>query len=277
MNRINATVMWLFRLGSLLGFLEVSGCAAAGPAAANAHAHEPSHVGDASNAVTLERMPEQLETDFALSALPRHLRNSATVYLLDPQKGYVLGRKGQNAWSCIVERTEWRFEDFRNDVYTPLCYDAQGAAHHLKVWFDVAELRAKGLSPTEVRVEMEKRFDAGAYTAPTRPGFSFMVAPLMRTRPSPDPTPDPRSRVVITMSMPHVMYYAPNLTDSDIGPTPAPSPFPFIFEHGPQGYMIQLLGEKEKADILASETDLLKRLCGYRSFLCIDAPSQGAH
>ncbi|MHA4809013.1 hypothetical protein ACX0G9_12945 [Flavitalea flava] len=29
-------------------------------------------------------MPVSLETDFALSALPAHLREGATVYLLDP-------------------------------------------------------------------------------------------------------------------------------------------------------------------------------------------------
>jgi hypothetical protein len=35
----------------------------------------------------LEKMPVDLETDYALSALPPHLRNDATVYLLEPQKG----------------------------------------------------------------------------------------------------------------------------------------------------------------------------------------------
>jgi hypothetical protein len=31
----------------------------------------------------LEKMPADLETDFALSALPPHLHQNATVYLLD--------------------------------------------------------------------------------------------------------------------------------------------------------------------------------------------------
>ncbi len=35
----------------------------------------------------LERMPAHLETDFALSSLPPRLRDGATVYLLDPNKG----------------------------------------------------------------------------------------------------------------------------------------------------------------------------------------------
>ena len=43
---------------------------------------------------TIEPMPPQLETRFALSALPPALRDRASVYLLDPGKGYHLSRQG---------------------------------------------------------------------------------------------------------------------------------------------------------------------------------------
>jgi hypothetical protein len=36
---------------------------------------------------TIAPMPAELETRFALSALPPALRDKATVYLLDPKKG----------------------------------------------------------------------------------------------------------------------------------------------------------------------------------------------
>ena len=54
----------------------------------------------------LEKMPASLEARFALSALPPHLRDGATIYLFDQAKGYVLNRKGTNGFSCIVMRTE---------------------------------------------------------------------------------------------------------------------------------------------------------------------------
>src|SRR5437762_13989497 len=57
----------------------------------------------------LERMPESLEVRFALSAAPPHLRDAATVYVLDPAKGYVLNRKGINGVSCIVVRSDWQW------------------------------------------------------------------------------------------------------------------------------------------------------------------------
>src|SRR5438876_5125864 len=76
---------------------------------------------------TIEQMPAQLEMQYALSALPPALRDKATVYLLDPKKGYQLSRHGMSGVACLVERTAWEQSDYRNDIYVPLCYDAAGA------------------------------------------------------------------------------------------------------------------------------------------------------
>jgi hypothetical protein len=211
-------------------------------------------------------MPKDLEVRFALSALPPHLRSEATVYVLDPATGYLLDRKGTNGLSCIVERTEWARAEFRNDIYTALCYDEEGSRNHLRVYMDTAAMRAKGMSAEAVKKEIARRFANKNYVAPKRMGLSYMVAPLMRTYPNPDAS----DHNVMTMSMPHHMIYAPNLTDRDIGGAPPPSPYPFIFEQGPQGYMILLLGEQEKAKVVADSKQLLADLCAYRSFLCLN-------
>lgn len=223
----------------------------------------------------LEKMPASLEVSLALSALPPALREKASVYVLDPAKGYVLERAGSNGQSCFIGRTEWKFADYRNDVYDPICYDAVGAKNQMRVWFDVAELRAKGLQPEAMKREIEARFRAGVYKAPDRPGVSFMTAPLMRSYMSLDPK-DKDS--VMTMSMPHVMYYAPNISAADVGGTPCPpcAPYPFVFEPGPHGYIIQRLGDAESAKIVADEAGLVSKLCSYRSALCL-APRHAGH
>ena len=69
-------------------------------------------------------MPADLERDFALSALPAHLRDSATVYLLDPEKGYYIARQGTNGFSTFVNRTEWEWAEFVQDDYAAISYDA---------------------------------------------------------------------------------------------------------------------------------------------------------
>jgi len=74
--------------------------------------------------VNLEPMPADLEMEFALSALPDALRADASVYLLDPKQGYKLARKGKGTLERLVERTVWEWAQYRDDIYIPLCYDA---------------------------------------------------------------------------------------------------------------------------------------------------------
>lgn len=218
---------------------------------------------------TLEQMPPELESRFALSALPPALRERATVYLLDPNKGYQITRKGTSGVTCLVERTVWEWADFRNDIYIPLCYDAVGTKAHLKVIMDAATLRAQGMGPVALKSEMENRYKNKTYKAPEKAGLSYMISPVMRAVGPPD-------MKVHTMSMPHVMFYAPNLTNEDIGAVPNLSDhssllYPFIDKQGnaEQTYMIQLIGEAEKAKIMADEKSLLGDLCAYRDVLCL--------
>jgi hypothetical protein len=215
----------------------------------------------------LDAMPRSLEIRFALSALPPPLRDKATVYVLDPGKGYVRAIAGTNGQSCMVERTVWGLE-YRNDHYAAICDDAAGANSQMRLRFDVAELRARGLTSKSAAEEIKRRVAKGAYPPPERAGISYMVAPLMRTYPSPS------ARTVSTMVMPHVMYYAPNVGDADIGGVPPPpmGPYPFVMGHGPLGYIVQPLGEHEAAQIVSTESELVKDLCAYRSYLCLSSP-----
>ena len=212
----------------------------------------------------IERMPAALETRYALSALPPEMRDQATVYLLEPAKGYQLARQGTSGFTCIVERTAWERADFRNDIYVPLCYDAAGTRTYLRVIMDAAALRAGGMSAAAVKAEIEKRYREGTYAPPDKPGLSYMVAPVMRTWMLPDGQ-------VHTMPMVHLMFYAPNLADADIAGTPGLEPLrAFIFEEGipQQRYMVVFAGKTERARILSDEKSLLDDLCAYRAVLC---------
>ena len=214
---------------------------------------------------TIEQMPPKLETKYALSALPPALLDQATVYLLDPKKGYQLSRQGTSGVTCLVERTAWEQADFRNDIYVPLCYDAEGSKTLLKVIMDTAALRIQGMSPAALKAEIENRYRHKAYKVPEKAGLSYMVAPVMRTWMLPDWR-------VHTMPMPHLMFYAPNLTNQDIGAVPHSSlSDPFVFEEGiaEQSYIIHVIGEAEKARIVADDKTLLNDLCGYRDVLCL--------
>jgi hypothetical protein len=220
---------------------------------------------------TLEQMPAGLESRFALSALPTALRDKATVHLLDPKVGYKLSKQGTSGITCVVQRTVWEMADFRNDIYIPLCYDALGTSTYLKVIMDAAALRARGMGPADLKTEIDKRWKNKTYKVPEKGGMSYMIAPLHRTISPPD-------LKVHTVSLPHLMPWAPGVTNEDIGAAPnladpATLHWPFIDRQGneEQSYLIHMVGEAEKAKIQADEKELIDELCVYRDVLCLPA------
>jgi len=220
-------------------------------------------------ATSLTPMPETLEVRYALSALPAALREAATVHVLDPATGYRVARRGTSGLECLVQRTAWEHGELRDDIYIPLCYDAVGARTYLKVIMDTAALRAGGTDAGALKAQIEQRYADGTYRVPEKSGVSYMVAPVMRTGGPPD-------MKIHTMAMPHLMYYAPGISNADIGAKPdladpATLVYPLIDRqgNGEQSYMVQLLGEAEKANILADEQELLHALCAHREVLCL--------
>jgi hypothetical protein len=68
-----------------------------------------------------------LEIQLALSARPPHLRDNATVYVLNPAKGFEVARKGTNEFHVFVARTgddtfrgSWPFTEYRDDILYPI-------------------------------------------------------------------------------------------------------------------------------------------------------------
>ena len=253
----------LMRLIVVLGML---GSLAAGNCEAQAQKAETAA---SAPVAKLERMPESLETRFALSAAPPHVRDNATVLLLDPAKGYVVGRQGTNGVSCIVVRSDWQFEQpFRNDIYWAVCFDAEGSRTLLNDYLIAAELRARGMDSQQVHGDVTKKFGRPDYPNPSRIGVAYMIAPVMRGFTA---APEPR-----TMNMPHYMFYAPNMKDADIGGNGFSKEYPFVLSMNPgrDDYIIMLSGEAEKARILAESKGLLEELCSYRDFLCTTPATQ---
>jgi hypothetical protein len=224
----------------------------------------------------LDKMPTDLETDFALSALPAHLRDSATVYLLDPEKGYYMARKGTNGFSTYVERTDWARSEFVPDTYGAISYDAEGSKIYLPVAFAVAEMRASGkFSPKQIVDTIVKRVKAGIYKAPSRTGVSYMLGPILRTH-----QPDGK---IVNMVMPHFMFYAPRVDNADIGgvwdghtPYAIGAGNVLDKEHSIFNFIIIPAGDAEKAAIVESNIELIRRLGEYKACLKIE-PGAGNH
>jgi hypothetical protein len=156
----------------------------------------------------IEPLPRDLEIQLALSALPRHLRDGATVYVLNPDKGFEVARKGTNGFHTFVARTGddtfrgcWPLTKYRDDILYPVSFDAAGAKAQMRVFFDAAEMQAKGTPPGQLKKIIKERYLMQYYKAPERAGVSYMVSPILRTYVNPDESDDVR-----TANLPHVMY-----------------------------------------------------------------------
>jgi hypothetical protein len=240
------------------------------------------HEASAKRTGAIEALPRDLEIQLALSSLPAHLRDQATVYVLNPQKGYEVARKGTNGFSALVARSDddafkapWPLTAFPDDILIPISWDQAGASAHLRVFLDIAEMQAKGMPPGEVRSVIQQRYQTKVYKAPERAGVSYMLSPILRTYTNPDVDAH-----VATSDVPHIMYYAPNVSDADVGATrPSPeafqhgrwqaAPYPFVVGHGPHAYNIQFLGVTETAAITKEYEEMLGRLCKIKDAWCL--------
>jgi mannose-6-phosphate isomerase-like protein (cupin superfamily) len=175
---------------------------------------------------TPELMPRDREITLALAAAPPHLRDAATVYVLE-RNGYVVARKGTNGFTCLVHRDHPMNQK-------PTCWDREGSETIVPAVLKEGELLMQGKSVPEVRAEIKKGFDAGTFIAPRRPGVAYMLS---------NGNKNYNARTGgVDIFPPHVMFYAPNLTDADIGSKgDGAGGLPFTAYNGPHGYMITMV------------------------------------
>ena len=195
-------------------------------------------------------LPRDLEIELALNAAPKHLREGAAVLVLDAG-GYVKAREGSNAFTCVVSRRG-------GDVF-PVCWDAEGVKSLLPIDLDAAKARLAGRTNAEIEQTVAAGFKAGRYRAPSRTGIAYMLSPLRYRI-------DEQGHAVRANPNPHVMFYGPNLTDSDIGG--ARGSVVFMNKVGPDGMIIVPVGVTERATILEESQSLVDRFerhIGYTS------------
>src|SRR5258706_9131818 len=104
----------------------------------------------AKRAGTIVPLPRDLEIQLALSALPAHLRDHATVYALNPAKGFEVARTGTNGFSALVARTgddamrgPWPLTAYPDDVLYPLSEEQAGTMGQLRALVDNPGMHVK--------------------------------------------------------------------------------------------------------------------------------------
>jgi hypothetical protein len=187
-------------------------------------------------------LPRDLETELALNAAPQHLRDAATVLVLDAT-GYVTAVRGSSGFTCMVSH--------RGGDLFPVCWDAEGVRSLLPIDLDDARLRLEGKSTADVDHAVAAGFGSGRYHAPARTGLAYMLSPIRYRI-------DEHGQVTLTNPNPHVMFYGPNLTDADIGGLRGS--VAYMNKVGPDGMIIVPVGQRERDVIVTQSQPLTERV-----------------
>lgn len=164
---------------------------------------------------------EAEEVALALSAAPESLRAGAGVYVL-AQPGYKKVRDTSNGLTCLVERT-------RPDTLEPICWDPEGTATIMPKALAEAEWRAAGLDAADVERKVNEGFASGRFRAPARAGVAYMMSAHNYVFNG--------ERVI--HYQPHVMIYAPYVTNKMIGADMKDPNQPWVLNEGsPHAYII---------------------------------------
>lgn len=153
-----------------------------------------------STSATPPLMDRQKEIALALSSCPASIASKAAVYVLEAS-GYVKIRDSQNGFSAIVQHALPTSQD-------PQCMDAEGTRTILTRYLKVAELCAEEKSADEIKRFVVDAWANGLFQVPKRPGLDYMLSTENLT---------PNDKGVLTRFPPHVMFYAPYLSNADIG------------------------------------------------------------
>ena len=145
-------------------------------------------------------MEHQKEIALAFSACPPSVASKAGVYVLE-KSGYVKVRDSRSGFTAIVQHSLPTSQE-------PQCMDEEGTRTFLPRVLKVAELRAQGKSPEEIKRFVADAFAKGVFPTPTRPGVIYMLSTENLV---------PNDKGSVAAFPPHVMFYGTHLTNADIG------------------------------------------------------------
>ena len=145
-------------------------------------------------------MDRQREIALALSACPPSVATKAAVYVLD-REVYIKVRDGKNGFTAIVQHAVPKSQD-------PQCMDAEGTRTFLPRYLKVAEWRAQGKNAEEIKLLVAEAFAKGIFQAPAKPGIDYMLSAENLS---------PNAKGDVVHFPPHAMFYAPYLTNAELG------------------------------------------------------------
>jgi len=181
----------------------------------------------AQSASAIDYLTAECEQALAVSALPSQMRAGASIYVLTPD-GFVKSVEGTSPFTCIVQRNHVK-------SLIPQCLDLQGAKLMIPAIIHKTTMALSGVPAADIQADFKARTASGEFKAPDQLGVNYMMSHynyIYLQGPG---------RVVRVP--PHLMHYAPNVTDEDIGAAEDAQRkgMPHINDQGIHGYYISFV------------------------------------
>jgi hypothetical protein len=158
-------------------------------------------------------LPQAEEIALARSAAPAAISAAASIEVLTPA-GYTQVRAGANGFVCLVMRgfaaptyTPAMFRDLVYDpsVHAPICFNRLATREVLPYYKLRTELAMRGRTPDQIQAGVEVAYKNGTLPKRTAVSFAYMWSTHQHLAPQ------------IGHWHPHLMIFAPNSTNEDLG------------------------------------------------------------
>jgi hypothetical protein len=124
-------------------------------------------------------MSPQAEIALARSAAPAAISRRATIVVLGTH-GYAVAQKGQNGFTCVVERGWMQPFGAPNfwgvQMRAPICYNAAAARTVLVYTFKRTEMALAGASKSQIQNRIEAAIAANALPKPAPSSMAYMMS-----------------------------------------------------------------------------------------------------
>lgn len=180
-------------------------------------------------APSVDYLSTRCEQALALSALPIQLRADASIYTLG-WDGFRKTVSGDGPFTCIVERNHPK-------SLIPQCVDAAGADEIIPAIIHKTKLAMTGMKPSDIKADFRARAERGEFVAPASIGVNYMMSAYNYIY--------LQGANRIANIPPHLMHYAPDVTNEDIqaAPDAQRKGLPHINDRGIHGYFIAFVEE----------------------------------
>lgn len=155
----------------------------------------------AASPAKIKLLTESCETALALSAIPIHLRDESSVYVLKDE-GYERTRDGSNGWACMVSRNH-------PESYIPACFDRHLTQTIMQAYLDSDVLILKGAADGEINEFINAGLASKRFSTPDKPGVSYMISRWNHMYVE-------RSDSIVSLS-PHIMSFGADLSNEELG------------------------------------------------------------